>query len=221
MLLYTIAILLSIIIGYMLLIRPLLLYWGATTEEIYTTLQGDNYIPTPEINTTKAIVVDAKPENIWPWIVQMGQDRGGHYSYDWLENLFGFQTNSVQEIVPEMQFLQKGDEVNFSAGRTMMVDKVIPEKYLLLLEPDTKKNNTPRSSWLIFLQPLENGAVHVVSHFRYAYRPGILNFLKMRFFIEIAGFFMERRMLLGIKERAEYVNNMLSRMHTSHSKVSM
>ena len=217
MILYIIAISLSVIIGYILIIRPLLIYWGATTEVIYTTLPGDEYITSPEINTTKAIVIFSKPAEIWPWIVQMGQGRGGHYSYDWLENLFGFQMNSVREILPEMQHLKAGDAVNFSAGRKMIVDQMVSEKYLLLLEHENKQKDPekampPKASWLIYLQPLENGATHLVSHFRYAYRPGIINFLKMRLFIELAGFIMERRMLLGIKERAEYVNNMLSRM---------
>ena len=217
MILYLITTLLSVIIVYILIVRPLLIYWGATTEEIYAALPGDEYISSPEINTTKAVLVNAKPAEIWPWIVQMGQGRGGHYSYDWLENLFGFQMNSVLEILPEMQHLKAGDTVNFSAGRKMVADKIAHEKYVLLLEHDdqqkkSEKTSHPLASWLIYLQLLENGDTHVISHIRYAYRPGILYFLKMRLFIELAGFIMERRMLLGIKERAEYVKNMLSRV---------
>lgn len=217
MILYIIATLLSVIIGYILIIRPLLIYWGATTEEIYSTLPGDEYIESPEINTTKAILINSKPVDIWPWVVQMGQGRGGHYSYDWLENLFGFQVHSVREILPQWQHLKEGDTINFSACRKMVVDQIESEKHLLLLEHDKKqkktRKNMPRASWLIYLQPLENGTTHLISHIRYAYRPGIINFLKMRLFIELAGFIMERRMLLGIKERAEYVNNMLTRMN--------
>ena len=92
------VVLLVLILGY-LVIRPAHLRWGATTEEIARAMPGD-------LNGrrwTRAITVAATPEQIWPWLVQWGQGRGGWYSYDWLENLFGLDIHSADRILPEHQ----------------------------------------------------------------------------------------------------------------------
>jgi len=94
--------------------------WGATEEEAAMALPGDTLTPPPVDQCTRAITIAAPPEAVWPWLVQMGADRGGFYSYAWLENLFGLDIHNADGIVDEWQQLAVGDWVwgarNRSAG---------------------------------------------------------------------------------------------------------
>lgn len=82
--------------------------WGATDEEVKRTLPGDELVPAPEWQWTHAITINAPPEQVWPWIVQMGQGRGGFYSYEALEDLVGCKIHNASRIVPEWQDLKVG-----------------------------------------------------------------------------------------------------------------
>ena len=88
--------------------------WGATAEEQAADLPGDDIVPTPNLRTTKAITIQAPPEAVYPWLLQIGVDRGGMYSYDWLENLFGLQVHSVDRIMLEYQQVAVGDFWRFT-----------------------------------------------------------------------------------------------------------
>jgi hypothetical protein len=91
--------------------------WGATPEELARAMPGDALIPVPTETSMQAVTVDAGPENIWPWLVQIGYRRGGLYSYDWLDLLFGFLDRpSATRILPEFQQLAVGDKIPW--GRT-------------------------------------------------------------------------------------------------------
>ena len=85
--------------------------WGATADEATATLPGDEFVPEPAETTTLAVTVAAPADVVWSWLVQMGQDRGGMYSYDWLENLVGLRIHSTDEIRREWQQLSVGDRV--------------------------------------------------------------------------------------------------------------
>lgn len=102
---------LVLILGYMV-IRPWHLHWGATPEEVSQAMPGD----LEHIGWTRAITINAAPEEIWPWLVQWGQGRGGWYSYDWLENLFGFDIRTADRILPEYQNLKVGDPICMSSS---------------------------------------------------------------------------------------------------------
>src|SRR5262245_16975700 len=95
--------------AYPLLLRRWCLTWGASAEEVGRELPGDDLLPVPDIVCTRAVTVDAPPSAIWPWLVQMGSGRGGAYTYDWIENLFGLGMHSADEILPEFQNLRLGD----------------------------------------------------------------------------------------------------------------
>lgn len=97
---------LVLVLGY-LAIRPWHLRWGATEEEVSRAMPGD----LEQIGWTRAITIAATPEEIWPWLIQWGQGRGGWYSYDWLENLFGFDIHTAERILPEYQDLAVGDAI--------------------------------------------------------------------------------------------------------------
>ncbi len=104
-------VLVVLILGYMM-IRPIHLRWGATNQEVSRTMPGD----LDGKRWTRAITIAATPEQIWPWLVQWGQGRGGWYSYDWLENLFGFDIHTADRILPEHQNPQIGDPICMAAS---------------------------------------------------------------------------------------------------------
>src|SRR5262245_61191325 len=87
--------------AYVFLVRPWHLRWGATAEEVTETLPGDDLVADPKTQATHAVTIDAPPEAVWPWLVQIGQDRAGFYSYTWLEDLFGCRMRNTYRVVPE------------------------------------------------------------------------------------------------------------------------
>ena len=87
--------------AYALVVRPWHIRWGATEERIAKPLPGDELVPNPAIESTRAITVNAPVEEVWPWLAQIGQDRGGFYSYEWLENLAGCRMRNADRIHPE------------------------------------------------------------------------------------------------------------------------
>ena len=100
--------------AYLLLVRPWHSRWGATEGEASGALPHDHFVPRPIFQTTRAITIDAPAEEAWRWLVQVGQGRGGLYSYDWLENLADLDVHSAEEIVPELQDLEVGDLVRLA-----------------------------------------------------------------------------------------------------------
>ena len=89
--------------SYPLLFRHRCLTWGTTPDEVTRELPGDELLADPDILSTRAVTVDAPPGAIWPWLLQMGSGRGGAYTYDWIENLFGLGMHSANEVLPEFQ----------------------------------------------------------------------------------------------------------------------
>jgi hypothetical protein len=97
--------------AYAFFIRPWHLRWGATEEELKTRLPGDDLVQHPKLNATHAITINAPVERVWPWLAQIGQKKGGFYSYTRLENLVGCNMRNANRIVPEWQNLKVGDEI--------------------------------------------------------------------------------------------------------------
>ena len=120
--------------GYLLPVRRWFSRWGTTTEELTRAMPGDAMIPNPTDVSMQAITVNAPPEDIWPWLVQIGYQRGGLYSYDWLDRLFGFLDRpSATRILPEYQQLAVGDKVPWdSRGTELTVGVVEPLRALAL-----------------------------------------------------------------------------------------
>ena len=101
----------SAVAAYEAVGRPWQRRWGATDEELALPLTGDELVAEPASQVTRAITVEAPSEVVWPWIVQIGADRGGFYSYDWLENVFGLGIDGTDRIVPAWQARAVGDLV--------------------------------------------------------------------------------------------------------------
>jgi hypothetical protein len=184
--------------SYPLFLRRWCLTWGASAEEAARALPGDELLVDADILSTRAVRIDAPPSAIWPWLVQMGSGRGGAYTYDWIENLFGLGMHSANEILPQFQDVKVGDEMRLGPNRPKMrVEVFDPERVL------TFRFEDGRWVWIFALFP-EQGGTRLVSRNRIA-TPGaswltrVFNLL----FMEPGSLVMERRMLLGIKGRAE------------------
>jgi len=181
---------------YLRWIRPRVFSWGAARDEVSRPMAGDELCLRPQLKATRAVTIDAPPEDIWPWLVQWGWNRAGFYSYDLLDNL---GRRSAEEILPEFQRLAVGDWVPMSAKTTpytaFRVTRLEPGR-LMLWE---KASGT----WLWLVEPAGPGRARLITRMRGRYRwtrPTIVTELIL---MEIADPFMMRRCLLGIKQRAE------------------
>jgi hypothetical protein len=185
--------------------------WGATPEEHAEALPGDELIPEPAGVTTRAVTVDAAPAEVWAWLVQIGQDRGGMYSYDWLENIFGLDIHSTREIRAEWQHPHVGDRVvlvrpgyaGMAAGYAMRIERIDPPRSLVLRQ---KPPEHPWDAiWSFHVRPLVGGGCRLISRGRSHRHEGAHGALDVAFdaVMEPVTWFMTRKMLLGIKERAE------------------
>jgi hypothetical protein len=188
--------------AYPVLLRPTCLTWGASRSEACRPMPGDELLPEPDMLTTRAVGVTAPPAAIWPWLVQMGTGRGGAYTYDWIENLFGLDMHSADEILPQFQDLRVGDVLPMGReGPGMRVAVLEPERTLAFQSED--------HAWVwIFGLYAWAGGTRLVSRNRIrAARPMLglpmLGRLVNSLVMEPGSLIMERKMLLGIKERAE------------------
>jgi len=186
------------VIAYPLLFRRWCLTWGARPGEVSMKLPGDELLADAGLVSTRAVTIDAPPAAIWPWLVQMGSGRGGAYTYDWIENLLGLHMHSARQVLPQFQDLEVGDELPLGPGRPVMrVEVCDPERTLAIRFAD--------GNWVwIFALVAENGQTRLISRNRIDARGGLLpvrlfNLLVM----EPGSLVMERKMLLGIKQRAE------------------
>ncbi len=179
---------------YWRLARQPILHWGATAEEIAAELPGDELIASPNGVATRAITVDAAADQIWPWIVQIGPaPRGGVYTYDWIENLLGLDMHSVDEVLPEFQHPMIGDAIGMGENK-MIVELVDVNRAIAWRSSD--------GNWVwSFVLHERDGKTRLISRnsFRLNRLIDKIGMLPM----EPASLVMERKMLLGMKQRAE------------------
>jgi len=173
--------------------------WGATTSDLTRVMACDAAVVDPTYSATLAITVGARPEYIWPWLVQMGYQRGGLYSYDWLDRLFGYLDRpSADSILPDFQSLAVGDEIRIGRGQGFPVTAVEPYRALVL----SGTGDGFAWAWQFGLYSLDHKRTRLVSRNLVRVRSSVGSWLFMRV-IEPAAFLMTRRMLLGLRERAE------------------
>jgi hypothetical protein len=180
-------------------IRRWMNQWGATPSDLTRVMAGDSLLADQTYSGTTAVTVDARPEHIWPWLVQIGYQRGGLYSYDWLDRLFGYLDRpSATRILPEFQHLAVGDTIPMGQGPSWPVAVVEPNRALVL---DMRNMGGLDWVWQFGLYPVDQTRTRLVSRSRVRARAIWARLLTH--VIEPAGFLMTRRMLLGLKQRAE------------------
>jgi hypothetical protein len=187
--------------------------WGATPAEAEQALPGDELVPIPLLGYTRAITIPAPAEQVWPWVVQLGQGRGGFYSYDGLENLARCDIHSADRILPEHQHPQIGDLVRLGPkgypcfamtaidpGRALVLISADPQTEQAVVYQAGAEKAFSIATWQFVLQPLDENTTRLVVRQRLAYSPEMKWVWRLT---EPVGFVMERKMLLGIRQRAE------------------
>jgi hypothetical protein len=191
--------------------------WGATDKEVNRPLPGDEIVPNPRLVSTRAIIINACPEDIWPWLVQLGQQRGGLYSYELLENLARCDMDNADRILPEFQTLKIGDDVRLGPqGYPLFkVNAIQPNRAFILEAADPKTGqvtklsdpmpeNYSNGNWIFFLDEIGERRTRLITRQGIDYQPdNLFNRLLWRVITEPIGFIMTRKMLLGIKRRVE------------------
>jgi hypothetical protein len=191
------------LVGGAALLRRRYLRWGATEEEVRMALPGDDLVAQADLTATRAIATRAAAEDVWPWVAQIGQGRGGFYTYDALENLVGCDIHSADEIVPAWQAVEVGDEVNLHPQLALAV-AVVDRGRALVLRGGVPMGETPAPydfTWAFVLRDGQDGGTRLVVRERYGYSRRWASLIVEP--VELISFVMSQRMLRGIRERAE------------------
>jgi hypothetical protein len=183
---------------YLLWIRPWHLRWGATDAEVERAMSGDDEIKDPTHVTTRAVTIRARPDEIWPWLVQMGYQRGGMYSYDWIDRLFGILDRpSADRILPGFQHLEVGDVIPMGSGPSWPVKAIEPNRSLVLVIREPGMEYT----WSWGLYELDEEHTRLVLRIRTRLTRSLL--ILLLHISDPGAFLMTRKHLLGIKQRVE------------------
>jgi hypothetical protein len=199
----------AILSAFLMVVRPWYLRWGATEAEARRKLPGDEIIPDAAGQETRAITIHAPAHEVWPWVAQLGQDRGGFYSYSILENLAGAGIHNVDYIVREWQQRDVGDIVwlarsdRYRGYGHQRVASVEPGRSMALTgEGDweaMKHGGVASNAWTFTVEPIDANSSRLVVHSLGA---------RVDPLFDLIHFVMERKMMLGIKQRAERCNRL-------------
>jgi hypothetical protein len=209
------------------LLRAFYRKWGATEHEAHKPLAGDSLIAHPRMQYTRAISIHAPPEQVWPWLIQVGYERAGWYSYDVLEDVTGaaefVDGDSAERIVPELQQLAVGDEIKLYKGLSFRVHTLEPPRTMILVDAHDATTKAPfdpatdeqpedfvSASWAFVLEdpddlelPEYEGGTRLLIRWRLDYTPTRAHDIMWKTFVEPINFVMERKMMHGLKKRAE------------------
>jgi hypothetical protein len=189
------AIFLLALIVYLPIIRPWQLRWGATDAEVTRDLPGDELVASADFNATRAITIRAAAEEIWPWIVQIGDRRAGFYSYDWFDNR---GKPSADRIIPELQLVEVGDPVPIAPGIYELIHSLDPPRSMVWVGSEVP----PSGTWAWYLEPIDETHTRLLTRLRFSYH-WTSPILLFDFWLDWGDFPFMRRCMLGIKQRAE------------------
>jgi hypothetical protein len=195
-------------------LREWCLHWGTTAGEAHATLPGDEVFPVYTGEATHAITIRATPDKIWPWLMQIGQDRSGFYSYTFLENAFGCDMPKVEHLVPDWKARARGETVWFCDpkrfnGEGKMIPAVVETNraFTMVSPKDWQQVQAGRHAdegfWGFTLQPIDGGRTRLIARVRNGPPPTLGSRLMGRLFWEPAHFVMEQKMLRTIRDLAE------------------
>lgn len=195
-------------------LRHWCLHWGTTAAEAHGTLPGDELFPSYTGEATHAITIHASPDKIWPWLMQIGQDRSGFYSYTFLENAFGCDMPKVEQLVPGWKPRTPGETVWFCNpkrfnGEGKMIPAVVEtdRAFAMVSVADWQRiqsgNRAHDAIWSFTIEPAANGQSRLIARIRNGPPPTLGSRLMGRLFWEPAHFVMEQKMLRTIRDLAE------------------
>lgn len=185
-----IAIAIIVLAVYQFVARPWHSRWGATDKELHRSMPGDELVP-GAASTTRATTINASAEAVWPWLVQIGYDRAGWYSYDWIDN---DGKPSADLIISELQDLRVGDQILMAPGLGPEVKAIEPGRWIV--------SGGDSDSWCLALYPEDGSGTRLVSRWRtkWPMSPATVFWIAIS---DPGAFIMERKMLKGIKRRVE------------------
>jgi hypothetical protein len=197
------AFLVIVIILYFGFVRDIQMTWGATSEDVARPMMGDDLVDSPEFNSTRAVEINACPEEIWPWVVQMGKTRAGFYGFDNLDN---GGVPSADSILPEYQGLQAGDSIPGGVYKgkiwyLMEVKEMDPGKEMLWVF--LKGTPWEGATWSWGLYRIDDDRTKLVSRLRHRYNFDSFQQVISCSMIDVIEILMMRTSLRGIKYRAE------------------
>ena len=210
----------AIVILYLAALRPWSHRRGATDAEVEGSLPGDDLVPNAKVTYTQAITIDAPPEEVWPWLIQIGYGRAGWYTYDWFYKLTGSADfvdgdRSAERIIPELQDLKAGDTIELAQGMSFDVVTLAPNRTLVLLAranmetgegfdlSDPAPANYISISWVYALAPLDGNRARLLVRWHGDTSPGLGSALSIHVPTEAGALIMQPKLLKGIKARAE------------------
>lgn len=184
---------------YLLLIRTSQLQWGATAKDVARPMPGDDLVSLPSFCATRGITIRGKPDDIWPWLVQIGYGRAGFYGYDLIENIGSSSgIRSAGSIVPELQHPKRDDVLPISAVASLVLGSIQPNSYLIWRGDATPTD----SSFTWALYPIDESHTRLISRARLRYR-WVDRRILLDLFTEFADPVAVPRILLGVKGRVE------------------
>jgi hypothetical protein len=186
------------------LFRPWYSRWGTTSAELTRELPGDEYVSCSHGGYTQAIDIEAPADSVWSWVVQIGQDKAGFYSYELLENMIGCNIHNADRILTEYQDIKIGNRL-IMHPKAPLVPVIIVKPGEALVYGGKQDENTA-NVWIFQLNE-KQGVTRLISRWSFGYKPGLFNIIAYNCLIEPIAAVMQRRMLLGIKKRAEMVSS--------------
>ncbi len=192
------GVILLVLAIYYWIARPYQLNWGATHDEIGQAMPGDELDQTPTFLATRGITINGTPEQIWPWLLQMGYNRAGFYGYDLIENQGSTSgMKSAESILPEYQQFKVGDVVPISAAASMKFFAIEPDRYVIW----TGENGVGGFTWALY--PIDKTQTRLISRIRWTHHLSPPVTLAFDVFTEFADHLAVRKILQGIKGRVE------------------
>jgi hypothetical protein len=191
------------VFAYRSRVRRWMFHWGATTDEIDAALPGDELVDGAGPRTTRAITVEAPPDQVWPWLAQIGEDRAGFYSYSWFERLAGCDMHNADAIRPEWQHHEAGETVwlarRYGELGRQVVARLEPARVLAMVSPADHdalaSGRHAAGAWTFVLDPTSDGRTRLIARGS----GGAVGHVAF----DVPHFVMEQKMLRGIKARSE------------------
>jgi hypothetical protein len=201
----------ALFLSFFVFVRPWYRGWGADEVLRHARLPGDTLVARGALRETRAIVIDASAARVWPWVAQIGQDRGGFYSYQLLENLAGCELRNLDHLEPALQRWQPGDKLwmyppNKAGGLGQAPLALYEPGHALVFftrRPGTRLVDPPDGTWAFIVEPIDSGHSRFVLRGVGTAAPSLLGVAFERGVFEAMHFVMERKMMEGVKLRAE------------------